>query len=172
MHLVATRGWRDADLGYILILPNMILRALHSQAWITVSRLQNARGKRQIVHRGIEFQQVDRERNWYHPSTAAKFHCHIKSIHGIKPVLGCRDDNLILSTILMLLAALYMPGGQNLPLWRTDGLVLLALIHAGPVEFLYYWFHRALHHHFLYTRYHSHHHDSIVTEPITCRSIS
>ncbi|KAL0380007.1 UNVERIFIED_CONTAM: Very-long-chain aldehyde decarbonylase CER1 [Sesamum angustifolium] len=37
----------------------------------------------------------------------------------------------------------------------------------SPVEFLYYWLHRALHHHFLYSRYHSHHHSSIVTEPIT-----
>lgn len=44
----------------------------------------------------------------------------------------------------------------------------MALLHAGPVEFIYYWLHRALHHHFLYTRYHSHHHGSIVTEPITC----
>jgi hypothetical protein len=35
------------------------------------------------------------------------------------------------------------------------------------VEFLYYWLHRALHHHYLYSRYHSHHHSSIVTEPIT-----
>ncbi|KAJ1399411.1 putative domain Wax2, C-terminal [Sesbania bispinosa] len=41
------------------------------------------------------------------------------------------------------------------------------LLHMGPVEFLYYWLHRALHHHFLYSRYHSHHHSSIVTEPIT-----
>ncbi|KAL9811804.1 putative fatty acid hydroxylase [Arabidopsis thaliana] len=41
------------------------------------------------------------------------------------------------------------------------------LLHAVPVEFLYYWFHRSLHHHFLYSRYHSHHHSSIVTEPIT-----
>eukprot|EP01018_Ginkgo_biloba_P026532 Gb_11787 [translate_table: standard] len=41
------------------------------------------------------------------------------------------------------------------------------LIHAGPSEFLYYWLHRALHHHFLYARYHSHHHSSFVTEPIT-----
>jgi aldehyde decarbonylase len=47
---------------------------------------------------------------------------------------------------------------------------MTALLHAGPVEFLYYWFHRALHHHFLYSRYHSHHHASIVTEPITCKS--
>ncbi|KAM3310169.1 hypothetical protein ACQJBY_031078 [Aegilops geniculata] len=141
LHLVATKGWREADLGYILILPSMVLRALHNQAWITVSRLQNARGKRQIVDRGIEFEQVDREGNW--------------------------DDQIILSAILLLLGAMYLPGGQHIPLWRTDGAVLLAVLHAGPVEFLYYWFHRALHHHFLYTRYHSHHHASIVTEPIT-----
>ncbi|KAJ4832149.1 hypothetical protein Tsubulata_015985 [Turnera subulata] len=43
----------------------------------------------------------------------------------------------------------------------------MLLIHAGPVEFLYYWLHRALHHRYLYSRYHSHHHSSIVTEPIT-----
>ncbi|VAH16207.1 unnamed protein product [Triticum turgidum subsp. durum] len=133
--------WREADLGYLVILPSMMLRALHNQAWITVSRLQNARGKRQIVDRGIEFEQIDRERNW--------------------------DDQIILSAILFFLGALHLPGGQDLPLWRTDGAVLIALLHAGPVEFIYYWFHRALHHHFLYTRYHSHHHASIVTEPIT-----
>jgi len=46
--------------------------------------------------------------------------------------------------------------------------ILTAILHAGPVEFLYYWLHRALHHHYLYSRYHSHHHSSIVTEPITC----
>ncbi|XP_037450782.1 very-long-chain aldehyde decarbonylase GL1-5-like [Triticum dicoccoides] len=138
---VASKGWREADLGYLVILPSMMLRALHNQAWITVSRLQNARGKRQIVDRGIEFEQIDRERNW--------------------------DDQIILSAILFFLGALHLPGGQDLPLWRTDGAVLIALLHAGPVEFIYYWFHRALHHHFLYTRYHSHHHASIVTEPIT-----
>jgi aldehyde decarbonylase len=80
----------------------------------------------------------------------------------------CRDDQIILSAILFYLGAVHLPGGQHLPLWRTDGAVLIALLHAGPVELIYYWFHRALHHHFLYTRYHSHHHASIVTEPITC----
>ncbi|KAK1694742.1 hypothetical protein QYE76_011439 [Lolium multiflorum] len=75
-----------------------------------------------------------------------------------------RDDQIILSAILLPLGAVYMPGEQHLPLWRTDGAVLLVLLHAGPAEFLYYWFHRTLHHHFLYTRYH---HASIVTEPIT-----
>ncbi|XP_062200278.1 very-long-chain aldehyde decarbonylase GL1-5 [Phragmites australis] len=141
VYLAATKGWREADLGYLAILPSLLLRMLHDQAWITVSRLQNARSRRQIVDRGIEFEQVDRERNW--------------------------DDQILLSGVLLYLGALYMPGGQHLPLWRADGAALIALLHAGPVELLYYWFHRALHHHFLYTRYHSHHHASIVTEPIT-----
>ncbi|GJN20836.1 hypothetical protein PR202_gb08262 [Eleusine coracana subsp. coracana] len=140
-YLAATKGWREADLGYLAIMPSLILRLLHNQTWITISRLQNARSRRQIVDRGIEFEQVDRERNW--------------------------DDQIILSGILLYLGALYLPGGQHLPLWRADGALLIALLHAGPVELLYYWLHRALHHHFLYTRYHSHHHASIVTEPIT-----
>jgi len=64
---------------------------------------------------------------------------------------------------------LLIPSARHLPAWRADGAAAMALLHAGPVEFLYYWFHRALHHHFLYSRYHSHHHSSIVTEPITCK---
>lgn len=137
----ATKGWRAADLGYVAILPSLLLRALHNQAWITASRLQSARGRRQVVDRGIEFEQVDRERNW--------------------------DDQILLSGILLYLGSTYLPGGQHLPLWRADGAALIALLHAGPVELVYYWLHRALHHHFLYSRYHSHHHASIVTEPIT-----
>jgi aldehyde decarbonylase len=143
VYLAATKGWKAADLGYIAIFPSLLLRMLHNQVWITVSRLQNARSRRQIVDRGIEFEQVDRERNW--------------------------DDQILLSGILLFLGAMYLPGGQHLPLWRTDGAVLIALLHAGPVELIYYWLHRALHHHFLYTRYHSHHHASIVTEPVTCK---
>ncbi|KAJ0694736.1 putative fatty acid hydroxylase [Helianthus annuus] len=61
---------------------------------------------------------------------------------------------------------------QHLPIWRLDGVIIVIVLHVGPVEFLYYWFHRALHHHFLYNRYHSHHHSSIVTEPITCKFLS
>lgn len=50
----------------------------------------------------------------------------------------------------------------------------LLMMHVGPTEFLYYWLHRALHWHPLYQRYHSHHHASFVTEPITgsCPRIS
>ncbi|BBG97202.1 Fatty acid hydroxylase superfamily [Prunus dulcis] len=77
------------------------------------------------------------------------------------------DDQIVFNGILFYLGSRHLPGAQKLPLWRTDGVLLTILLHAGPVEYLYYWLHRALHHHFLYSRYHSHHHSSIVTEPIT-----
>ncbi|XXG76989.1 hypothetical protein AAC387_Pa08g1234 [Persea americana] len=78
-----------------------------------------------------------------------------------------RDDQIILNGIIFYMVNMLMDATKNLPLWTTDGAVLMALFHMGPVEFLYYWLHRGLHHHFLYSRYHSHHHSSIATEPIT-----
>nr|CAB3447260.1 unnamed protein product [Digitaria exilis] len=139
--LVAAGGWGEIDLAFALILPSLLLRMVHNQVWISAARYQTARSKHRIVDRGIEFDQVDRERGW--------------------------DDQIILNGLLFYVGYLAIPSARHLPAWRTDGAVVMALLHAGPVEFLYYWFHRALHHHFLYSRYHSHHHSSIVTEPIT-----
>ncbi|KAL6652403.1 hypothetical protein ACP70R_011328 [Stipagrostis hirtigluma subsp. patula] len=140
-HRVATKGWGDLDLAYATMLPALLLRMIHNQIWISLSRYQTARRKNLIVDRSIEFEQVDRERSW--------------------------DDQIILNGLEFYLAYATIPNVRLLPIWRTDGAVITALLHIGPVEFLYYWFHRALHHHFLYSRYHSHHHASIVTEPIT-----
>lgn len=84
-------------------------------------------------------------------------------------VACCRDDQILFNGLVFYAGYLAMPSVRRMPVWRTDGAVVTALVHTGPVEFLYYWFHRALHHHFLYSRYHSHHHASIVTEPITCK---
>ncbi|XP_010539481.1 PREDICTED: protein CER1-like 2 [Tarenaya hassleriana] len=136
-----TKSEEERDLGNLLIAALMAWRMVHSQIWISLSRHRTAKGSRRIVDKPIEFDQVDRERTW--------------------------DDQIIFNALLMYLGNKFLPGSSRAPLWRTDGAVLMALLHAGPVEFLYYWFHRALHHHFLYSRYHSHHHSSIVTEPIT-----
>ncbi|KAI5344698.1 hypothetical protein L3X38_012575 [Prunus dulcis] len=132
---------KEKDLSYFLIFPFMLWRMIHNQIWITLSRYQTAKGNGRIVDKPLEFEQVDRERNW--------------------------DDQIVFNGILFYLGSRHLPGAQKLPLWRTDGVLLTILLHAGPVEYLYYWLHRALHHHFLYSRYHSHHHSSIVTEPIT-----
>ncbi|XP_010480305.1 PREDICTED: protein CER1-like 1 isoform X1 [Camelina sativa] len=131
----------EKDLGRMLIVALMLWRIVHSQIWISVSRKKTAKGTKKIVDKPIEFEQVDRERSW--------------------------DDQIIFNTLFMYLLNSKLPGSSRVPIWRLDGAILIALVHAGPVEFLYYWFHRALHHHFLYSRYHSHHHSSIVTEPIT-----
>lgn len=129
------------DPNVLLIFPFLLLRVLHNMLWISLSRHRTAKGDNRIVDKSIEFEQVDRERNW--------------------------DDQIILNGLLYYVGYYALPLAQNMPFWRTDGVLIVALLHIGPVEFLYYWLHRALHHHFLYSRYHSHHHSSIVTEPIT-----
>ncbi|XP_020115292.1 protein ECERIFERUM 1-like [Ananas comosus] len=132
----------ERDMLNFLVFPALLLRLLYAQLWISVSRFQTARSKHRIVSKSLDFEQVDRERNW--------------------------DDQVILTALLFYMAkALKVPGASHIPWWDTKGVVITILLHMGPVEFLYYWLHRALHHHFLYSRYHSHHHASIVTEPIT-----
>ncbi|KAL1546549.1 Very-long-chain aldehyde decarbonylase cer1 [Salvia divinorum] len=135
------KGEDEKDLSNFLVLPLLVWRMVHNQMWISLSRYRTAKGNNRIVDKSIEFEQVDRERNW--------------------------DDQIILSGLMLYMVPLFYEAAQRLPWWRTDGAIWALLVHAGPVEFLYYWLHRALHHHFLYSRYHSHHHSSIVTEPIT-----
>ncbi|XP_042059865.1 very-long-chain aldehyde decarbonylase CER1-like [Salvia splendens] len=142
MHSLA-KAKHELELDYfnLLILPFLLSRALHNQIWISFSRHRTAKGNNKISQRPIEFQQVDRETNW--------------------------DDQILLNGLLFYFFNSILPASSSLPVWRTDGVVITALLHAGPIEYLYYWLHRALHHHYLYSRYHSHHHSSIVTEPIS-----
>ncbi|KAL3694776.1 hypothetical protein R1sor_008427 [Riccia sorocarpa] len=123
------------------VLLGTALRYLHGQAWMTVSRFYAVTEKHQIQRKGTSFKQVDREGHW--------------------------DDYLILQAWLIVLVHGFIPAFQNMPMWDTNGILTLLLLHAGPTEFIYYWAHRALHHHSLFSRYHSHHHSSFVTEPIT-----
>ncbi|KAL9347646.1 hypothetical protein Peur_059012 [Populus x canadensis] len=68
-----------------------------------------------------------------------------------------KDDQILFNEILFYVGSKIIPGASYLPMWRLDGVIITALIHTGPVEFLYYWLHRLLHHHYLYSRYHSLH---------------
>ncbi|KAH9733596.1 Very-long-chain aldehyde decarbonylase CER1 [Citrus sinensis] len=132
----------ERDYAYFLIFPFLLLRMLHDQIWISLSRYRTAKRNNRIVDKAIEFDQVDRERNW--------------------------DDQIVFNGLIFYIVRMLIPPSySNLRFWRSDGVILTILVHMGPVEFLYYWFHRALHHHYLYSRYHSHHHSSVVTEPIT-----
>ncbi|XP_038970915.1 very-long-chain aldehyde decarbonylase GL1-6-like [Phoenix dactylifera] len=146
MHKFMADSGEQRDMFNFLIFPILLLRLLHSQLWITFSRFQTAKGKHRIVDKSLDFDQVDRERKW--------------------------DDQIILTALFMYMVNMVVPGASHLPWWESRGVVLIILLHMGPVEFIYYWLHRALHHHFLYSRYHSHHHASIATEPITCKGCS
>lgn len=53
------------DLVYIIILPLLLSRVIHNQIWISLSRYRTAKGNNRILDRSIEFDQVDRESNWY-----------------------------------------------------------------------------------------------------------
>ncbi|CAH9131770.1 unnamed protein product [Cuscuta epithymum] len=138
---VTSKEESERDYTNLLVFPFLLSRILHNQLWISYSRHRTGTGKNRILDKPIEFDQVDRESNW--------------------------DDNIMLSGLLIYVFNVLTSKASQLPAWRLDGLLITVLLHAGPVEFLYYWLHRALHHHYLYSRYHSHHHSSIVTEPIT-----
>ncbi|KAG5387664.1 hypothetical protein IGI04_039134 [Brassica rapa subsp. trilocularis] len=60
------------DLGYSLVLPFLLFRILHNQVWISLSRYYTTKGKRRILDKGIDFNQVDRETNWDHAAAAGE----------------------------------------------------------------------------------------------------
>lgn len=84
----------------------------------------------------------------------------------------CRDEQILMNGLVLYLGGMIIPGASKMGMYRSDGIIITIFLHAGPVEFVYYWFHRALHHHYLYSRYHSHHHASIVTQPISCNNFT
>ncbi|KAK9193153.1 hypothetical protein WN944_003850 [Citrus x changshan-huyou] len=55
---------KERDLLNFLIFPFLLWRMLHNQIWISLSRYRTAKGRNRIVDKHIEFEQVDRERNW------------------------------------------------------------------------------------------------------------
>ncbi|OMO92291.1 protein WAX2-like protein [Corchorus olitorius] len=57
-------GEKKADLFYMFIFPYVIIRFLHNQIWISLSRYRTAKGSNRIVDKAIDFDQVDRESNW------------------------------------------------------------------------------------------------------------
>lgn len=54
----------ERNLPMFFILPFLLSRMLHNQIWISLSRYRTAKGNNRIVDKSIDFEQVDRERNW------------------------------------------------------------------------------------------------------------
>jgi len=135
--------WSDEDQNrfdnHMVII--VLLRFAQMFIWQLLARYHPLTDRTRIQKKNIEFEQVDREENW--------------------------DDYIILQAILMSTVHRFLPGFSNMPLYNEYGLIIMFLTHVGPIEFVYYWFHRALHHDYLWQRYHSHHHASFVTEAIS-----
>ncbi|KAG0603744.1 hypothetical protein M758_10G117600 [Ceratodon purpureus] len=122
---------------HILILS--ILRHFVGQAMISLSRWPYLTRNYEIQRKGVTFEAVDHYSTW---------------------------DDVIIFDALILAGFLRGPpfGNQIYPAWDFGGLVICLLLHMGPSEAVYYWLHRALHNHYLYTRYHSHHHALFIPE--------
>jgi sterol desaturase/sphingolipid hydroxylase (fatty acid hydroxylase superfamily) len=135
-------GGHEADNWCLHMLGVSLLRYVHGQAWMSLSRSHWLTGKYRIQTKGISFDQVDRESAW--------------------------DDYILLHVVVATLVHAVLPGFSNFPtFWDSRGILILLLVHMGPTEYIYYWLHRALHHHVLYNKYHSHHHASFITEPVS-----
>lgn len=110
-----------------------LLRYAIAQFFISLSRIHAVTSKTRIQKNGISYQQIDREDHW--------------------------DDYMLLQAYVAT-AVHFLPylGYNHFQLYSSTSLWWMLAFHAGPAEFLYYWLHRALHHHVLYAAYHSHHH--------------
>lgn len=73
-------GWKEVDIVYLLFFPTLLLRMLHNQIWISLARFQTARSRHLILDRGIEFEQVDRERNWSVPDSLPFIILHARNL--------------------------------------------------------------------------------------------
>lgn len=78
-----------------------------------------------------------------------------------------RDNFIILQAIIASVAFYIFPSLADLPIWNTRGVIAALLLHIGISEPLYYWGHRCFHGDYLFTRYHSLHHSSIITQSFT-----
>ncbi|KAL3516748.1 hypothetical protein ACH5RR_023650 [Cinchona calisaya] len=83
----------ERNLPMFLIFPFLLSRIIHNQIWISLSRYRTAKGNNRIVDKSIEFEQIDRERNW--------------------------DDNIIFNGIILYVVAMFGKTA-SMPFWRTD----------------------------------------------------
>lgn len=58
------RDEAERDTSSLVVIPLLLWRMIHNQIWISISRHRTAKGNARIVDKGLEFDQVDRERNW------------------------------------------------------------------------------------------------------------
>ncbi|XP_030456443.1 very-long-chain aldehyde decarbonylase CER3 [Syzygium oleosum] len=122
----------------------LIIWGLRSSIYVNFGSFSNMlflNQTRRIIKQGVDFKQIDREWDW--------------------------DNFLILQAFVASMAYYIFPSLADLPLWNTRGLVTVLMLHIGASEPLYYWAHRCFHGEYLFTNYHSLHHESAVPQPFT-----
>ncbi|CAK9223339.1 unnamed protein product [Sphagnum troendelagicum] len=136
------------NIWFHLLLASM-LRYMHIQLWMSVTRFHCLVKKYKIQTDGVTFEQKDRERHWDN-------YIILQFLFAACTVAAMAPGKSLLQS----------PSNKNiLPLWSGRSIFSVLLLHAGPTEFLYYWGHRALHHNpTLFKDYHAHHHATTVTE--------
>ncbi|KAF4395290.1 hypothetical protein F8388_001677 [Cannabis sativa] len=94
----------ERDFSTFTIFPILLSRYVHNQIWISLSRYRSAKGNNRIVDKSLDFDQVDRERNW--------------------------DDQILFTAILSYLGTRIIPNGRNVAIWKTDGIIITILLHS------------------------------------------
>ena len=141
----------------VTIVRYMVLFAIQA-----ASRLDAISQRTRIQEQDFGFEQVDQEDDWDHVImmncfTFCALYCTLPVSLLPQRLSGAAEIGTV-------------DGASEMPFFDWRGYALALAIQVGPVEVIYYWFHRALHTGYLWKSYHSHHHSAFVTEAISGNS--
>ncbi|VAI92845.1 unnamed protein product [Triticum turgidum subsp. durum] len=142
------QAWREqggapTDSWCLHLLLLLALRSLTHQLWFSYANMLFFTRRRRVVPDGVDFKQIDAEWDW--------------------------DNMVIMQTLLgaMAISSPLFPAMSELPAWDPRGWAVALLVHVAVSEPGFRWAHRALHRGPLFSQYHSKHHSSPVTQPLT-----
>ncbi|CAM0909082.1 unnamed protein product [Alopecurus aequalis] len=126
---------------HLLVL--LALRSLTFQLWFSYGNMLFLTRRRRVVRDGVDFQQIDAEWDW--------------------------DNMVIMQTLLgaLVMSSPVFPAIGELRAWDPRGWAVALLLHVAVSEPAFRWAHKALHGGPLFSEYHSKHHSSPVTQPLT-----
>jgi sterol desaturase/sphingolipid hydroxylase (fatty acid hydroxylase superfamily) len=130
------------------------------------SRSDTISGKTRIQEQDFGYEQVDQEDDW---DNVIIMNCLTFCVMYLALPASWLPQRMAGAVELETAEGLGL-GLSAFPVFDWRGYALAFLIQVGPVEFIYYWFHRALHSNYLWKSYHSHHHSAFVTEAISGNS--
>ncbi|KAM3214663.1 hypothetical protein ACQJBY_066913 [Aegilops geniculata] len=137
------QGGAPTDSWCLHLLLLLALRSLTHQLWFSYANMLFFTRRRRVVPDGVDFHQIDDEWDW--------------------------DNMVIMQTLLgaMAISSPLFPAMSELRAWDPRGWAVALLLHVAVSEPGFRWAHRALHRGPLFSRYHSRHHASPVTQPLT-----